>query len=190
MKKKLQKLALTLCVGAVFVGCDEAGNAVSELKKSIPTIEEPVVVIEQKYVDMFGGMLVKYVKITSKDNNMVLEDVILNRGNCGIKRYEISEAKLKEYKATHPNNVFPGDKTMLEAGGDLVPIKGAIYNNQEGMNYYNSLNESSKAVYELVSEFRGEKLVFGRSASFYADCNVIEVEVVTNGGNFTFNVEQ
>ena len=113
MKKKLQKLALTLCVGAVFVGCDEAGNAVSELKKSIPTIEEPVVVILQKKLD---GFIFKYVEITSKDNNMVLEDVILNRGNCGIKRYEISEAKLKEYKATHPNNVFPGDKTMLEAG--------------------------------------------------------------------------
>lgn len=188
MKKKLQKLALTLCVGAVFVGCDEAGNAVSELKKSIPTIEEPVVVILQKKLD---GFIFKYVEITSKDNNMVLEDVILNRGNCGIKRYEISEAKLKEYKATHPNNVFPGDKTMLEAGSDLVPIKGAISNNQEDMSYYNSLNESSKAVYELASEFRGEKLAFGNSVIFYApSCNVMEVEVVTNGGNFTFNVEQ
>ena len=72
-----------------------------------------------------------------------------------------------------------------------MPIKGAIYNNQEGMNYYNSLNESSKAVYELASEFRGEKLVFGNSVIFYApSCNVMEVEVVTNGGNFTFNVEQ
>lgn len=48
MKKKLQKLALALCVSAVFVGCDETGNTVSELKKSIPTIEEPVVVILQK----------------------------------------------------------------------------------------------------------------------------------------------
>lgn len=190
MKKKLQKLALALCAGAVFVGCDEAGDAIKEIKKSVPTIEEPVVVIEQKYVDMFGGYFAKYVKITSKDNNMVLEDVILNRGNCGVKRYEISGAKLKEYKAAHPNNVFPGDKTMLESGGDLVPIRDTIYNDQKGMSYYNSLDESSKAVYVPTSAFRGEKLVFGGSVSFYADCNVIEVEVVTNGGNFTFNAEQ
>lgn len=187
MKKKLQKVALALCVGAVFVGCDEAGDAIKEIKKSVPTIEEPTVVIEQKYV----GRYAEYVKITSKDNNMVLEDVILNRGNCGIGRYEVSEAKLKEYKVAHPNNVFPGDKAMLEAGGDLVPIQDTIYNDQKGMSYYNSLNESSKAVYVPTSAFRGEKLVFGNWVRFYASCsNVIEVEVVTNGGNFTFNVGQ
>lgn len=192
--KKFTNLALAIAAAMTLTGCDEAKDAAQSLKNSIPTIEEPVVQVEKtRHENPFlDAMLPSYIKITSKDNATILRDVIVNRGNCGIVKYVLDKAKLQEYKAAHPNNVFPGDKAMLEAGSDLVPLRDAIYNTQEGLSFYDSLNSSSKAVYSPSKVFSGKALPFGESVRLSPTCDIskiIEIEVQTSGGTFSFQVQ-
>ncbi len=72
-KSKFLGVALATFVAFAFTGCDE----VKGLATSV-SIEEPLVEIAY---DNSGE---PYLSIQSQDNDTVIEDVIINRGNCAV----------------------------------------------------------------------------------------------------------
>ena len=90
LKSKFLGVALATCVVFAFTGCDE----VKGLAASV-SIEEPLVEIA------YTNSGVPYLRIQSQDNDTVIEDIIINRGNCAVFkwiRYSGSSAyATKEY---------------------------------------------------------------------------------------------
>lgn len=204
MKNLILKQVAIVLVALGFTACDEVSDAGKKVIASV-SIEQPIVTVEHKLVEqkmqMFGittgtGQYsnVGYIKIVSKDNNTELQNVIVNRGNCGVKRYQLNNQAYKEFAAQNPDNIFAGEGAKLNTkSGELVKAQKIIYSDSKGMAYYENLDEKSKALYELASEFRGEKLPFGSSAIFYPNCkadSIIELEVMANGGSFTYGFGQ
>ena len=72
-KSKFLGVALATFVAFAFMGCDE----VKGLAASV-SIEEPLVEIAY---DNSGE---PYLSIQSQDNDTVIEDIIINRGNCAV----------------------------------------------------------------------------------------------------------
>lgn len=73
-KSKFLGVALATYVAFAFMGCDE----VKGLAASV-SIEEPLV--EIAYNPNTGY---PYLHIQSQDNDTVIEDIIINRGNCEV----------------------------------------------------------------------------------------------------------
>ncbi len=70
-------VALATLVAFGFTGCDE----VKSLAASV-SIEEPLVTIE------YNSQGQPYLSVQSQDNDTIIEDVIINRGNCETDEYE------------------------------------------------------------------------------------------------------
>ncbi len=194
---KVAKAAkFTAFVAAVcFVGCDSA-----------PSIEAPLASIEPNN----RGDL--YLRIQSQDNGTVIEDIIINRGNCLIAKYRLNSATSevgKAYKKAHP------DRTTTRLGrlvsyeiinkfstksGEIIVVEhngfgihsgktGKLKRGEwsfEGMEFYNALDDESKALFEAVFPI---KLPYGEKTGISHFCSgdeIIEVEVVANGGSFTY----
>ena len=79
-KSKFLGVALATFVAFAFTGCDE----VKGLAASV-SIEEPLVEIAY---DNSGN---PYLRIQSQDNDTVIEDIIINRGNCAVWKWEGGE---------------------------------------------------------------------------------------------------
>ena len=204
-KSKFVGVALATLVAFGFIGCDEAKEAGKQMLASV-SIEQPIVTIESKAVEKMvelpfvgnvgsGEYTAKYfVKITSKDNETQLENVIINRGNCGVKKYQLNKQAYQTYAKENPDYTFAGVGTKLATkSGELVDAKRGIFSDNKSLEAYNALEDKAKALYELAPEFSGKKLPFGSAAIFYPNCNansIIEIEVMANGGKFTYSFEQ
>ena len=194
-----------------FMGCDDAKDLVDGAKSlaASVSIEQPIVTIEGKVVEkkvkdpFFGtGLQVgtgeyaaKYfIKITSKDNETQLENVIINRGNCGVKKYQLNKQAYQAYAKENPDYTFAGVGTKLATkSGELVDAKQGIFSDNKSLEAYNALENKAKALYELAPEFSGKKLPFGSSAIFYPNCkadSIIEIELTANGGKSVYSFEQ
>lgn len=204
LKPKILGVAFATFVGLTFTACDE-------VKGIFASIEEPLVTIELD--DRFNLALV----IQSQDNETVINAVKLNRGNCGVVIYETSRESLLAYARAYRDRVFfkknslyatitfleNGKAITLNGMGDLrfpldyeskqeVSIDGnanvRLYT--DGLALYNSLDEASKSAFISVYPV---KLPYGEKFYPRPDCSadkIIEVELETNGGTFTYNFEQ
>ena len=198
----------TLTAAVFFAGCDEAKDLADSAKSlaASVSIEQPIVTIESKAVEQkievpifglvgSGEYAAKYfVKIVSKDNATKLENVVINRGNCGVKKWQINKQAYQDYTAQNPDYVFAGEGTKLATkSGELVNAKQGIFTDGKSLEFFNSLDDKAKAIYELAPEFRGEALPFGSAAIFYPNCkadSIIEIELTANGGKFVYSFEQ
>ena len=199
-KSKFVGVALATLVAFVFVACDE-------VKSLFSSIEEPLVGIEMD--DRFNLVLF----IQSQDNETIIESVKLNRGNCGVAIYETNKESLLAYaRANRDRVVFLGNS--LDARIDFVQngqvvhfdVMASLRFGENGLEFnrgrtqfpeysnkltfYNSLDEASKSAFASIYPVKlpyGEKII--PKINCAAD-KIIEVELVTNGGTFTYNLEQ
>ena len=204
LKSKFLGVALATCAALGISACDEASDAAKKALASV-SIEQPLVSIESKAVEKtvtyFGittgsGQYTTqhYIIVTSKDNETALENIIINRGNCGVKKYQINKQAYQNYAKSNPDYAFAGEGTRLATkSGELVKAKQGIFSDDKSLEFYNALEDNAKAIYELAPEFSGAKLPFDSSAIFYPNCkadSIIELELVANGGSFTYSFNQ
>ena len=171
--------------------CDKVSDAVDSAGKAIDSattegkkiakalsIEAPLLTID------FDKDCDPYFVIQSQDNNTIIEDIILNRGNCPVIKYERDYDMLNAYKELN------GDKLKTK-NGQFVDMKSIIWSNET--NYYNSLDADSKAIYtkyfpakltygqKFRIPYQSVNLWFGTKEGCKAD-DIIEIELIVNGG--------
>ena len=203
-KSKFLGVALATFVAFAFTGCDEVKGLFSSIK-------EPLVNIELD--DKLNPILV----IQSQDNETIINAVKLNRGNCGVVLYETSKESLLAYARANRDRVFfkgiddfdvlaritfvkNGEAIEFESMGDLWFLKKGLslegrtklplFSDTDGLALYNGLDEASKRAFISVYPV---KLPYGEKFNPRPNCavnKIIEVELETNGGTFTYNFEK
>ena len=201
-KSKFLGVALATFVAFAFTGCDEVKGLFSSIK-------EPLVNIELD--DKLNPILV----IQSQDNETIINAVKLNRGNCRVVLYETSEESLLAYARANRDRVFfkdgswaaritfvkNGEAIEFESMGDLrfgekgLSLEGGrtklpLFGDTDGLALYNGLDEASKRAFVSVYPV---KLPYGEKFNPRPNCavnKIIEVELETNGGTFTYNFEK
>lgn len=191
-----------LGVAFAFTGCDEVKGLFSSIK-------EPLVNIE------LDNRLNPVLVIQSQDNETIINAVKLNRGNCGVVLYETSEESLLAYARANRDRVFfmgnypqaritfvkNGEAIEFESMGDLYFRKKGLsfaggngkiplFSDTDGLALYNGLDEASKRAFVSVYPV---KLPYGEKFNPRPNCavnKIIEVELETNGGTFTYNFEK
>lgn len=165
--KNVSKVALAFVAGVVLMGCDSIKDAAS----SVPTMEAPEVSTSRS-----SALFREWgITITSKDNDMTIDEVIVNRGNCGVMRYRC-EDNLKIYSGKIKED--------------------SLWKNMD-MDYYNALSPEEKAKCEPIAvpsniaspTYKwGEKIPYGETAfiATYGCSTLSEIVIKTNGGTFTF----
>lgn len=205
-KSKFLGVALATFVAFAFTGCDEVKGLFSSIK-------EPLVNIE------LDNKLNPILVIQSQDNETIINAVKLNRGNCDIVLYETSKESLLAYARANRDRVFfkgiegfdvlaritfvkNGEAIEFESMSDLWFSGGGLkfYNSSrtklplfgdtDGLALYNGLDEASKRAFVSVYPV---KLPYGEKFNPRPNCavnKIIEVELETNGGTFTYNFEK
>ena len=201
-KSKFVGVALATFVAFAFTGCDEVKGLFSSIK-------EPLVNIE------LDNQLNPILVIQSQDNETIINAVKLNRGNCGVVIYETSEESLLAYARANRDRVFfrgkhpearitfvkNGEAIEFESMGDLwfrekgLSLEGGrtklpLFSDTDGLALYNGLDEASKRAFVSVYPV---KLPYGEKFNPRPNCavnKIIEVELETNGGTFTYNFEK
>lgn len=201
-KSKFLGVALATFVAFAFTGCDEVKGLFSSIK-------EPLVNIE------LDNQLNPILVIQSQDNETIINAVKLNRGNCDIVLYETSKESLLAYARANRDRVFFKDRTGGDAritfvkNGEVIEFesmsdlgfgeKGLIlggrtklplFGDTDGLALYNGLDEASKRAFVSVYPV---KLPYGEKFNPRPNCavnKIIEVELETNGGTFTYNFEK
>ena len=201
-KSKFLGVALATFVAFAFTGCDEVKGLFSSIK-------EPLVNIE------LDNRLNPVLVIQSQDNETIINAVKLNRGNCGVVLYETSEESLLAYARANHDRVFfmgnypqaritfvkNGEAIEFESMGDLYFRKKGLsfaggngkiplFSDTDGLALYNGLDEASKRAFVSVYPV---KLPYGEKFNPRPYCavnKIIEVELETNGGTFTYNFEK
>ncbi len=202
-KSKFLGVALATFVAFAFTGCDEVKGLFSSIK-------EPLVNIE------LDNQLNPILVIQSQDNETIINAVKLNRGNCGLVLYKTSKESLLAYARANRDRVFFKDRTLgsaritfvkngeaieFESMSDLVFSREGLkfyggkteiplFSDTDGLALYNSLDEASKRAFVSVYPV---KLPYGEKFNPRPNCavnKIIEVELETNGGTFTYNFEK
>ena len=203
-KSNFLGVALATFVAFAFTGCDEVKGLFSSIK-------EPLVNIE------LDNQLNPILVIQSQDNETVINAVKLNRGNCRVVLYETSEESLLAYARANRDRVFfkdgssaaritfvkNGEAIEFESMGDLsfgdkgiyfndfwANTKIPLFSDTDGLALYNGLDEASKRAFVSVYPV---KLPYGEKFNPRPNCavnKIIEVELETNGGTFTYNFEK
>ena len=200
-KSKFVGVALATFVAFAFMGCDEVKGLFSSIK-------EPLVNIE------LDNQLNPILVIQSQDNETIINAVKLNRGNCGVVIYETSEESLLAYARANRDRVFfkkeetharitfvkNGEAIEFESMGSLwfgekgLSLNGRtklpLFSDTDGLALYNGLDEASKRAFVSVYPV---KLPYGEKFNPRPNCavnKIIEVELETNGGTFTYNFEK
>lgn len=201
-KSKFLGVALATFVAFAFTGCDEVKGLFSSIK-------EPLVNIE------LDNQLNPILVIQSQDNETIINAVKLNRGNCDVVLYETSEESLLAYARANRDRVFfkdessaaritfvkNGETIEFESMSDLrFGTKGLefyggrtklpLFGDTDGLALYNGLDEASKRAFVSVYPV---KLPYGEKFNPRPNCavnKIIEVELETNGGTFTYNFEK
>ena len=200
-KSNFLGVALATFVAFAFTGCDEVKGLFSSIK-------EPLVNIE------LDNRLNPILVIQSQDNETIINAVKLNRGNCGVVIYETSEESLLAYARANRDRVFfvgryPGARITFVKNGEVIEFESMgdlgfgekglslggrtklpLFSDTDGLALYNSLDEASKRAFVSVYPV---KLPYGEKFNPRPNCavnKIIEVELETNGGTFTYNFEK
>ena len=103
--------------------------------------------------------------ITSKVDYLRIDNFIVNRGRC---------------ETTWFARNYIGEK----------PVEFYVYSNNNGLIINKKSDRLNKFTFDIFGQFTASVILgFGETHRFSADCNAIEIVVVTNFGNFTYNIE-
>ena len=178
--KQVVKSGFLGIILVMFFGCGQS-------------IEAPLVELSTKSEFLFG-LSADFIDIQSQDNETIIEDIIVNRGNCGVLKYKKDQSKITKYENKYLDRIEFSESgseiTMLKTTDnksiELSDAPDTLYNGEKRLDFYNSLDEISKSIY---TDIIYAKLAFGEKTSAILNCklsNVIEAEIVTNGGSFTY----
>lgn len=182
-KSKFVGVALATFVAFAFTGCDEVKGLFSSIK-------EPLVNIE------LDNQLNPILVIQSQDNETIINAVKLNRGNCDVVLYETSKESLLAYARANRDRVFfkKGNRARITfvKNGEAIEFESMsdLEFSGGGLGFYNGLDEASKRAFVSVYPV---KLPYGEKFNPRPNCavnKIIEVELETNGGTFTYNFEK
>lgn len=197
MKNLLKMCALGLLAFGLSA-CDEVSQKVNEVADSAGkaidsattegkkiakalSIEAPLLTTELKEL---RDSYITYFVIQSQDNNAIIEDIIVNRGNCPVIKYTIDDDMARAYRELN------GDKLKTK-NGQSVESKSIIWSNET--NYYNSLDANSKTIYEktfpvklpysqkFVIPYQSYNWLYNTTKGCKTE-DIIEIELIVNGG--------
>lgn len=190
MKHLFLKMAVLAFIALGFVACDS---------DSVGGIKKPLV------YKNFDNQLKPYYVIQSQDENTIIEDYVVNRGNCGDKDspkyvlndeykeaqeivFDVGDWQVSKFCVDNKNKevckVFEPLKVVhfmyfLDKQGNKVEKIEEIYANN--IDFYNNLHDDFKKFYEKVEH----KLGFGDSMAVKTKCSadrIMEIELTLNGG--------
>lgn len=205
MKNLILKQVAIVLVALGFTACDE-------VSKLFTSIKEPIVQLEKGFDRNFKPFT--NLVIQSQDNEMVIESIKLNEGNCPVITHTANKQSWISYIQNYPergivdrNEVFPmikiknsTDVFTLQGlgGGDLgfqVKIDGLttwkrddLYDSYLTAEEYEEIEELTKTAY--IAQYP-VKLPFGEKFIPKVKCSessIIKVELETNGGSFVFDL--
>lgn len=171
---KLLKICVLGFMALGFVACDEVSNAVESATKEGKKIAQALS-IEQP---LLGADISEYdfkqtLYIQSQDNNTTIEDIIINRGNCGVIKYVKDDDKASAYRESHPKLGYD----IKLKNGETMFARTLITDD-----IFKQLDTDSKSIYKPIFP---KKLAYGKKFSPNYDCaidDIIEVEIIVNGG--------
>lgn len=190
---KVFLLAALALVSMGFVACSEESRLGIKKPLVFPTM------------DNYGKI---YYAIQSQDENTAIEDIIVNRGNCGSGLnlpqykydYDLVEPHTKELCAKYKDKgicglYFNNEQrvyNVLDRQGKKMNRKSKIYlDKKEDVDYFNNLHDDFKKLYSKVEP---RKLGYGETMKIdIGECNssnIMEVQLILNGGKkVTYNLK-
>lgn len=165
-----------------FVACDEVSEVVDSASKAVDTaakeskkiaqalsIEQPLLGTTISDYDFK-----QYLYIQSQDNNTTIEDIIINRGNCGVMKYEEDYDMTKAYSELHPELSYGWIKLK---NGETASADSFITADR-----FRQLDSDAQSIYVALYPI---KLAYGKKFLPSYNCktdDIIEVEIIVNGG--------
>lgn len=195
MRKSFLYLATLAFIALGFVACES---------DSVGGIKKPLV------YKNFDNQLKPYYAIQSQDNNTVIEDYVVNRGNCNayflMYKFDVNKTKNKEvknelcakhkicyedkYRKKDDEFYYSDIQYLLDKQGNKIIISflyggssaapKEIYSSN--IDFYNNLHDDFKQFYDKVEP---TKLGFGESMRVKTNCSadrIMEIELTLNGG--------
>ena len=138
LKSKFLGVALATYVALGISACDEASDAAKKALASV-SIEQPLVTIE------YNSQGTPYLSVQSQDNDTIIEDVIINRGNCETGKYKNINPFINRY---HTQSSY--DKLDDEKKGNFEAVYPKKLPYGEKFEVTNSCNANSIIEVELV----------------------------------------
>lgn len=226
MKKNRIILLLVCILSIVLVGCTDGENSnknsqikdkiqesSNKVKEKIEQVLNKIEVPEIKFIqgeDWIFKTPIYKIAITAKEDNTVINDVVVNRGNCIVDKYRgINSKKAQEYANEYPQNVKIASEKQQNEGSlfhDIVMVdknkgillvdtknnekiiaRSSIYKaDKENIAYLQNLNDESRSLYIDVFPL---KLDFAGKYELTINCDIgdiLEVVLKTNGGDFKY----
>lgn len=120
MKIDFKKIILAF-VAVGFVGCDEGVDGV---KRAFSSIKEPLISVEQSVKEFLNNYYIKsQLVIQSQDNNMIIEGMSINQGNCPVSLYTVDFESVKKALQIVPEmGVVRIDRGGLRSSVEVVPF--------------------------------------------------------------------
>lgn len=179
-------IAALALVAIGFVACSEESRLGIKKPLVFPTM------------DNYGKI---YYAIQSQDENTAIENIIVNRGNCGsgLSQYQYDVhlgwqhqkelcAKYKDKGITCLGLLY---SHFLDKQGKRINKKHKIYSDKEDMDYFNNIHDDFKKLYRKLEP---RKLGYGETMKIdIGKCdssNIMEVQLILNGGKkVTYNLK-
>lgn len=191
----MKKFSLAL-LSVLFLGCDQS---------VLNTAEAPE--IQFAYgANYCGGFSFSNCIIVQAKDNVVIEEAIINRGNCNYSMYigrSMSDNRVQAYMNKYPQRVIRKNGKfqtiqLMDKNGNLVQwelfsLLGVSLNSisHKEKELYDSLDDESKTLFYKV-DFFDKELAFGQKAVLDVKCkaaDILEVVLKTKQGVFEYKNE-
>ncbi|UOR94776.1 hypothetical protein [Helicobacter pylori] len=163
--KTYQKLLGASCLALYLVGCGSGGGG-----------ESPV----EMTANSEGAF-----KISSKANSVTIQGVKLNRGNCVVSFVPIE----KKSQIAALSQIIPLDlKDMAPISMQDLKDMASVYKEFDQKERVANIENKISQLEQKGVMMESQTLKFGESLKgFSKGCNIIEAEIQTDKGSWTFN---
>lgn len=208
MKNLILKQVAIVLVALGFTACDE-------VSKLFTSIKEPIVQLEKGFDRDFKPFT--NLVIQSQDNEMVIESIKLNEGNCPVITHTANKQSWIRYIQNYPERGIVDSRTEIQVlpmikiknstdvftlqnsgGNDLgfnvkadgltTWVRDDLFDSYLTAEEYEEIEELTKTAY--IAQYP-VKLPFGEKFIPKVKCSessIIKVELETNGGSFVFDL--
>lgn len=126
------------------------------------------------------------LKVTAKDDDLQIKNIIVNKGNCNYAKYMIDTDKKLLYQDKYPKRVKNKKILLRTKNQELVPARAVISWSGVGKHpdekYYMELDDESKAIYKPMKFFT-KQMSFGQTnVATLGNCNILEIKLETEAG--------
>ncbi len=183
---KLLKVCVLGFMALGFVACDEVSAVVDSASKAVDTatkegkkiaqalsIEQPLLGVD------FDNNYKAHLYIQSQDNNTIIEDIIINRGNCAVIKYKRDIDMASAYRELYPDRSggIYFNESVKTKNGEFITANNFITSKT-----FNTLDSDSQSIYVALYPI---KLAYSKKFKPTYNCSIndiIEVEIIVNGG--------